>query len=90
MRPLRLDLGLLLPVAAAVAFAACNGGGDDDDDTTSPSPTPVQVDSCQVVWATPDPGGESSFDFFLVDAPLAQWTTGTKSYTVNGPLGIGA
>lgn len=79
---------LLLAVSlGAIAVACSGGGGDDDDSGTTPSPTPVAVDYCQVVWVSQEPivTTTTNYDIFLVDAPLASWTTGTKSYGVSAP-----
>lgn len=80
-----LALTLTATVAAGVAASCGGGGGDDDDDGATTTSTPVNVDYCQIVWATPD---EGAFDVFLVDAPIGQWSTGTKNYGINSPIGV--
>ncbi len=86
---MRSELRVLLSLAGTAAVAvACAGGNGDDDDTSSPTPTPVNVDYCQIVWVTQEPPiavGTTTYDIFLVDAPLGAWTTGTKSYGVSAP-----
>lgn len=80
-----LGLTLTATLVASVAVSCGGGGGDDDDDGATTTSTPANVDYCQIVWATPD---EGVFDVFLVDAPIGQWTSGTKSYGINSPIGV--
>ncbi len=72
---------LLISVALSTlaAVAACNGSGDDDD-TGSPSPSPTSFVpvGCQIVWITQDP---PFIDYYIVDAPVAEWTNGTHFYS---------
>lgn len=87
MKPVLRVLALTFTAAlvASVAVSCSGGGDDDDDDDGSTTGTPTNVDYCQIVWATPD---EGAFDVFLVDAPIGQWSSGTKSYGINSPIGV--
>lgn len=82
-----LPLVFVATATAAVAVACSGGGAAGDDTTTTPTPTPSPVDACQIVWVSAD-ADSSLRDVFLVDAPLADWTTGANSYAVTSPLGL--
>lgn len=88
MATTRLPMLLLVLAALAAGAAACSGGGDDDDDDDGNTPNPIDPTSCQMVWVTRDPPGQSNtFDYYLVDAPVSSWETGDESYYIGDPSG---
>lgn len=86
---LRLFSPLLFAMLAAASTASCSGGGGDDGDGGSPTPTPGPVTSCQLLWVTRDPPGQSDVvDYYLVDAPLSSWVSGDEAFYLGDPDGI--
>src|SRR4051812_44404728 len=87
----RSPLLLAVPVAIAIA-AGCSGGGAGAHGPT-PTPTatttPLEPDSCEIVWISVDASNPDLHDDYIVDAPIEDWTSGTAlPFTVNGPLAI--
>ena len=76
-----LHLSRLLVVTFAILalapVAACSGGGGDDDDDDSIEPT-----HCQILWSD-DGANQDRYDVYVVDMPIGDWITGTKTYTLD-------
>lgn len=71
-----LALSLLCVTAAVIgSSAACSPGKR----AGSASPTPTTLSHCQIVWASTGQT-QGHYDLFVVDMPIADWTTGTKQY----------
>ena len=91
MRFQRRALFLAVATMSVAVAAACSGGGGNGTGTSptpTGSPTPQTPDSCQIVWFSPDGTNPLLKDEFVVDAPIADWTSGPLTYTVNSPLGV--
>lgn len=85
----RLLLSLLALGCLATAAPACSGGGGGDDDDDGNTPNPITPTSCQIVWVTRDPPAQAdTFDYYVVDAPVASWESGDESYYLGDPDGI--
>lgn len=77
---------LLPSVVACAAIASACGSDGDGGGGDGPELEPVR---CQIVWVTVDPPGqESTYDYYVVDAPVAHWvSSGTVSFDVSDPTG---
>lgn len=70
-----LLLAAFVSAAAALAGACSDETGDDDDEV------PITPTRCAIYWARENPLDDPpSLDVFVVDQPLAAWTTGTGDY----------
>lgn len=90
MRIRRLLLLATLLSSMAVA-AACTGDDDDDGGSPTPtgSPTPFNAVGCQIVWVTRDPPTQSNIiDYYIVDAPIGTWVTGTAQFFQGDTTGV--
>lgn len=88
-RSLRLTLVAAALAAAAVASVACSsGGGGGSTPTPTASPTPFNPVGCQIVWVTRNPPGQTAIiDYYVIDAPVGKWVTGTNGFYVGDPTG---
>lgn len=73
---------LLAGCCAAVVASACTAGSSKGKNNASPTPT--TLDHCQVVWASTG-SSQGRYDLFVVDMPIADWTSGTKNYDISVP-----
>ena len=71
--------GLLIALAASTVAAAC--GGKSGGGTPTASPTPFTPTNCQLVWLTSSSANNATYNSYVVDMPLAQWTTGAKTFS---------
>ena len=79
---------LVLLCSAAIFASACaskSGGGD----SATASPTATVLDYCQVLWSSPGTNA-GHFDLYVVDAPLASWTTGDHNFDLTVGMEITA
>lgn len=70
-----LFLAAIVAVAAAAACSGNSGGG-----TPTAVPTPFTPTNCQVVWLTASSSNAATFQTYVVDMPIANWVSGTKSF----------
>lgn len=75
----RAWLLLLISVCVTAIFgAACSSKSGGGDGATG-SPTATALSNCEVLWASPGTNA-GHYDIYVVDAPLANWTTGDHSF----------
>ena len=84
---------LVATMLSSMAVAAACTGDDDDDDGSSPSPTgsatPFDAVGCQIVWISRDPPTQSNIiDYYVVDAPIGTWVTGTAQFFQGDTTGL--
>lgn len=70
--------------ALAVGAAAC--GSKSSSGHPTPSPTPFTATNCEIGWFTAQ-AAPGKYDAYVVDMPLASWTSGTKTFDGSGTLG---
>ncbi len=73
-----LSLFIAVGTAGVMGAAACSGGGGGGG-SGSPSPSATTLTNCEVLW-THAGTAASHYDIYLIDAPLASWTTGDHSF----------
>jgi hypothetical protein len=78
-RRISLALSLAGLVAAAVIVGACGGGGGSSNPVASP--TPFNPTNCQVAWLTAAASQAGAYQVYVIDMPIANWTTGTKAFS---------
>ena len=88
LRPRVLLLGATIAMALVAAFACTSGGPFGGHNSPTGSPTNPQVDTCKIVWWNTAQANVAHQDLFQIDAPLADWVTGTAGYAVNSPVGL--
>ena len=75
----RGTLALAVALGASIIAAACSGSSGSG--TPTATPTPFTPTNCQLVWLTASSGSGATYNSYVVDMPLAQWTSGVKSYS---------
>ena len=84
----RAWLMLLISLCVTSIFAAActkSGGGD----SATASPTATVLTNCEILWASAG-STASHYDIYVVDAPIAAWTTGDHSFDLTVGMEISA